>query len=33
MDRYVPATDIDSTIASLWIDTEVPLDVLYKTAA
>ncbi|SDB66408.1 hypothetical protein SAMN03159382_05767 [Pseudomonas sp. NFACC23-1] len=33
MDRYMPATDIDSTIASLWIDTEAPLDELYETAA
>ena len=33
MDRYMPITGIDCTIASLVIDTEAPLDVLYETAA
>ncbi len=33
MDRYMPVTGIDCTIASLLIDTEAPLDVLHETAA
>ena len=33
MDRYMPITGIDCTIASLVIDTEAPLDVLHETAA
>lgn len=32
MDRYMPMTGIDCTIASLLIDTEAPLDVLHETA-
>ena len=33
MDRYMPTTGIDCTIASLLIDTQAPLDVLHETAA
>ena len=33
MDRYMPITGIDCTIASLVIDTEAPLDVLHGSAA
>ncbi|WP_166358460.1 hypothetical protein [Pseudomonas akapageensis] len=33
MDRYMPMTGVDCTIASLLIDTEAPLDVLHETAA
>ena len=33
MDRYMPVTGIDCTIASLLIDTEAPLDVLHETAS
>ncbi len=33
MDRYMPMTGIDCTIASLLIDTDAPLDVLHETAA
>ena len=33
MDRFMPMTGIDCTIASLLIDTEAPLDVLHETAA
>ncbi|PWK31816.1 hypothetical protein LOY55_03550 [Pseudomonas sp. B21-040] len=33
MDRYMPVTGIDCTIASLLIDTQAPLDVLHETAA
>ncbi|MNR08376.1 hypothetical protein D3C85_1245280 [compost metagenome] len=33
MDRYMPITGIDSTTASLLIDTEAPLDVLHENAA
>lgn len=32
MERYVPITGIDCTPASLLIDTQAPLDVLYATA-
>jgi hypothetical protein len=33
MDRYIPVTGIDCSIASLLTDTEAPLDVLHETAA
>ena len=33
MDRFMPMTGIDCTIASLLIDTEAPLDVPHETAA
>ncbi|QHC99179.1 hypothetical protein PspS04_01890 [Pseudomonas sp. S04] len=33
MDRYMPVTGIECTIASLLIDTEAPLDVLHEIAA
>jgi hypothetical protein len=33
MDRYMPITGTDCAIASLFIDTEAPLDVLHETAA
>jgi hypothetical protein len=33
MDRYMPVTGIDCSIAALLIDTEAPLDVLHETAA
>jgi hypothetical protein len=33
MDRFMPATGIDCSIAALLIDTEAPLDVLHETAA
>ena len=33
MDRFMPMTGIDCTIASLLIDTDAPLDVLHETAA
>jgi hypothetical protein len=33
MDRYMPITGTDCTVASLLIDTEAPLDVLHETAA
>lgn len=33
MDRFMPMTGIDCTIALLLIDTEAPLNVLHETAA
>ncbi|MBV7546547.1 hypothetical protein KW849_09610 [Pseudomonas sp. PDM26] len=33
MDRYMPMTGIDCTVALLLINTEAPLDVLHETAA
>ncbi|MCJ8207820.1 hypothetical protein [Pseudomonas sp. RGM2987] len=32
MNRYMPITGIDITPATLLIDTEAPLDVLFETA-
>ncbi|ROO38665.1 MULTISPECIES: hypothetical protein [unclassified Pseudomonas] len=32
MNRYMPITGIDCTPATLLIDTEAPLDVLFETA-
>ncbi|AHL32077.1 hypothetical protein CD58_03860 [Pseudomonas brassicacearum] len=32
MNRYMPVTGIDCTPATLLIDTEAPLDVLFETA-
>jgi len=32
MTRYMPITGIDITPASLLVDTEAPLDVLFETA-
>ena len=32
MTRYMPITGVDCTPATLLIDTEAPLDVLFETA-